>query len=190
MEDEKQDGGSLVRGIIALALLVVLVISAWALYGMMQRRSNDMTTRVNQLLEEYNVPLTVSNCTSTTAGPVCEAYADITLPDNNTGIQFQAVANVLFIQENDALVMVKLSPYMGETALTYEKIPQDIKDAVRHLTILQTDNMVCLPPMSKVQRCYIATNVAPLGNGQLFYAPLFEIYREDDGKIQKVVVRV
>lgn len=180
----------LLRGIFALAFVAGLLGSAWMLYSLAQKQSSDVTANVNRLLDEYNVPLTVSNCTSTIAGPVCAAYADINIPDNNTGIQYQAVADVLFVHEGNTLVMVKLSPYTGDTALKYERVPEDIKDAVNRLTVLQTDNMVCLPSQPRVQRCYIATNVAPLGNGQLFYAPLFEIYRGEDGKIQKIVVRV
>jgi len=182
----------------ALTAVVLLLLVAWVSYYLFAKTfptapapNPALDKEVTTLLKDYNVPLTVSNCTSTTIGPICDTYSDINIPDKNTNIKLQAVAKVAFIKEKNALIMVKIDPYFGDTNLKYEKIPADVKKALSNITVLVTDNMVCLPTSNdQNMECYIATNMAKLGNGELFYAPLFKIVRDENGAIDRVIVYV
>lgn len=180
------DSGYLLMYCVVLALVVLL--SALLVYIFWHIEGNT-TGDVAKLLSEYNVPLEVKQCTKDYEGYVCQADANILLPDKNTDVEFIATAQVFITQEDNALYIVKVTPGFDAGHLFKQEIPENIKEVLKAITLVVSDKMYCLTASEREYRCYIPTNIAPMGNATLYYAPLFEI-EIDNNTVKRVVVHV
>lgn len=171
-----------------MILFAVVLLTAFLIY-MFGSMDQNVTGKASALISEYNVPLNVRQCIEDYEGYICQADANINLPDNNTGIHFVATAQVLITQEGNDLYIVKLTPGFDYGHLVKYRIPDNIKEALTNLTLVASDYMYCTTASSTEYRCYVPTNMAPLGNATLYYAPLFEITM-DGNTVKKVLVYV
>jgi len=175
------------RGLVAVSLLLV---AAWLLYYYFSVNGPSSDTKVQGLLREYNANLTVSNCMQDYEGYMCNATAEINMPDKNVSAKIYARAQVLVVPEKNSLVIVKISPEAHRPNLFAVKVPDKLKSALSKITMIPADQMFCVERTDTMYKCYIPTNIAPMGKATLLYAPLFEIHLDENGDIKTIFVNV
>lgn len=169
-------------------MTAVVLLSAVVIY-LIEQHEGSTVQEVNALLAEHNVPLTVRDCTAFATGYICDVDAEINIPDTNKDIRFVATSQAIITEEGNTLYIVKVTPYLTTNAPEKHEIPTAVKDALSELTLVVSDEMYCLRATDNEYLCYIPTNMAPMGNATLYYAPLFYITLDGD-RVKEVVVYV
>lgn len=173
-------------------LLFAILMAALILVYLPQSSPTDLspayTPKVKAWLKEANIQMQVSDCiTNPSLGYICTATSQVKIPDLNIDANYYASAPVLVYRDQNSVVLVKIDP-VTKMDLKPVKVDNNIKQILKPLTIAKPEYMYCISASNNSYKCYIPTNMAPLGNGTLYYAPLFEIHKDNNTWIVNVHV--
>lgn len=175
--------------LITVGVLVAFVIVSYLLLQYTNSKMAEYSSAAQEILDEYNAQLIAYDCEPSNLGYICSADATVKLPDSNTGVKIFATAQVLIEQDGNTLNIVKLSPATESQILQKVEIPSDVREVLQKITFVVSDYMYCESAKDTEYVCYIPTNMAPLGNAVLYYAPLFRI-QLDNGEVSVIKVYV
>ena len=183
--------------VVGLFLLLAILLAAFEVYN--NQKHLDRIQQISATLAEYNVPdFLVQECQDAPIGTLCTLDVEIKLPDKNITALYYARGKVLLYNESNKLVLYKLEPAPENPFVLEEmNIPDNIREALSKVTLVIGNRMFCEQyvatsvdgTVTRHYKCYIPTNVAPIGKTTIYYAPLFEI-DDNNGEIVRVIVHV
>ena len=192
MSEEVDDrkAAYVVGGILLFAILMAVVVLYYLPNGATANNAvaAAYTPKVQAWLKEANIQMNVSDCMpNPSLGYICTVTSQVKIPDLNIDANYYASAPVLVYRDENSVVLVKIDPATNMD-LKPVKVDNTIKQILKPLTIVKPEYMYCVSMSNNSYKCYIPTNMAPLGKGTLYYAPLFEIHRDNNTWIVTVKV--